>query len=104
MKVFEMRIYTCYPGKLQAALEMWEKEGQFIISRHMKMIGQWTGETGTVNKIYSLWEYASYDERMEARKNLLSDPDFIPYIAQCRKNYCEQEVIFLNATNISPIL
>ena len=56
--IFELRIYTCRPGTVSTVLEMWQQQGQPMIEPYMKMVGQWTSESGTANQIYTLWAFA----------------------------------------------
>ena len=69
--IYELRIYTCYPGSVQRVLELWQTRGQAMIEPYMKMVGQWIGESGTANQIYTLWEFESFDHRQQARASLL---------------------------------
>lgn len=101
--LYELRIYTCRPGSVATVLKMWQESGQALIEPHMKMVGQWTSETGIANQIYTLWEFRDYDHRQAARAALLADPVFAAYIAEVRTHYVEQEVIFLSPTALSPI-
>lgn len=101
--LYELRIYTCKPGSVNTVLDMWKNQGQDMISKYMKMTGQWVAESGTVNQIYTIWEFDSYDDRSRARENLLKDEKFISYLKKCRENYISQEVVLLNPTEISPL-
>lgn len=101
--VYELRIYKCKPGSVGIVLDMWKNEGQEMISKYMKMTGQWVAETGTVNEIYTIWEFESFDQRDIARKELLKDERFIPYLKKCRAYYLSQEVTFLKPTELSPL-
>lgn len=101
--IYELRIYTCIPGTVTNVLEMWQQRGQAMIAPFMKMVGQWTAESGTANQIYTLWEFDDMNHRQQARKQLLQQPDFVEYLAECRKYYVKQEVTFLTPTAMSPI-
>ena len=101
--IYELRIYTCRAGTVPTVLSMWEREGQAMIAPYMKMVGQWTSESGTANQIYTLWEFESFDHRQRAREALLKHKGFADYLAQCRSYYLEQEAIFLSPTSLSPI-
>lgn len=101
--IYELRIYTCYPGSVQRVLELWQTRGQAMIEPYMKMVGQWITESGTANQIYTLWEFESFDHRQQARASLLQHPGFAEYLAECRSHYQQQDVVFLSPTALSPI-
>lgn len=101
--IYELRIYTCKPGSVAKVLDMWKNEGQAMIEPYMKMVGQWTSESGTANQIYTLWEFEDLNHRQRAREALLKHPGFAEYLARARENYVQQEVIFLSPTELSPL-
>lgn len=101
--IYELRIYTCRPGTVAAVLQQWQETGQALIAPHMKMVGQWTSESGTANQIYTLWEFNDFDHRQRARQALLADPVFVAYLAEVRQHYITQEVVFLSPTALSPM-
>lgn len=98
--IYELRIYTCKPGTASRVLEMWKNEGQAMIEPHMKLVGQWTAESGIGNQIYTLWEFQDFDHRQRARAALLQHPGFGAYLARCREFYVQQESIFLSPTEL----
>jgi len=101
--IYELRIYTCHPGTVSKVLEMWEKEGQAMLEPYMKMVGQWTTESGVANRIHTLWEFRDMNHRQQAREALLKHPGFAEYLARCRECYVAQEAIFLTPTSLSPL-
>ncbi len=101
--IYELRIYTCYPGTVPKVLGMWEKKGKAMLNPYFKMVGQWVGETGTAHQIITLWEFKDMNHRQEMRNKLLKHPGFKDYLAECRKYYMKQESQFLSATSLSPI-
>jgi hypothetical protein len=101
--IYELRIYTCRPGSVDTVLKMWQQQGQAMIAPHMKMVGQWTAESGVVNQIYTLWEFETFEHRQQARAALLADEAFVTYLNECRKHYEKQEVVLLSPTSLSPL-
>ena len=101
--IYELRIYTCKPGSVGAVLQMWQDEGQAMIAPYMKMVAQWTSESGIASQIYTVWQFESLNHRQEAREALLAHPGFAEYLARCREFYTEQEAIFLSETALSPL-
>ncbi len=84
-------------------LRMWEEEGRAMIESYLRMVGQWTSETGIVNRIYTLWEVHDLNQRRAPRERLLRHPGFAEYLARCRECYMEQEAVFLDPTPLSPL-
>lgn len=101
--IYELRIYTCYPGEMKNVLEMWEKEGKIMLDRYLKMVGQWTTVSGDCNQIYTLWEFNDLNHRQSARDALMKHPGFTEYLERCRSYYVKQENTFLSSTVLSPI-
>lgn len=101
--IYELRIYTCKPGSVARVLDMWKTEGQAMIEPYMKMVGQWTGESGVTHQIYTLWEFEDFDHRLRAREALFRHPGFAEYLARVREHYIQQEAFFLLPTEISPL-
>lgn len=74
-----------------------------MLEPYFRMVGQWTAETGVLNRIYTLWEFRDLNHRQEARRNLMRHPGFLDYLARCRACYVEQESVFLTPTPLSPL-
>ena len=101
--IYELRIYTCRPGTASTVLQLWEDRGRAMLEAHFTMAGQWLGESGVGNRIYTLWQFRDLNHRQEARKALLAHPGFAEYLAECRQYYVEQEATFLSPTPLSPL-
>lgn len=101
--IYELRIYTCYPGKMDLVLAMWHEEGKAMLDPYFKMVGQWTGTSGVCNQIYTLWEFRDLNHRESARAALMKHPGFASYLEHCRKYYIKQESTFLSPTMLSPL-
>lgn len=101
--IYELRIYTCRPGTSSQVIRMWREEGQAMLEPYFQMVGQWIGETGIGDRIYTLWSYRDMNHRQEARAALLQHPGFAEYLERCRALYVQQEAILMSPTPISPI-
>jgi NIPSNAP len=101
--IYELRIYTCRPETMVRVLQMWEDEGRTMIQPYLHMVGQWTSETGLLNRIFTLWSFRDLNQREEARAQLLRHPGFAEYLSRCRELYIQQESILMTATAISPL-
>ena len=102
--IYEMRIYTVKVGKMNQYIKHFEKIGLPIISKYSKLIGYWYTETGVLNQVIHIWEYENFNERIEKRKALYDDNEwlenFIPTALQMLE---KQESRIMNATSFSPI-
>ena len=102
--IYEMRIYTVKVGKMNQYIKHFEKIGLPIISKYSKLIGYWYTETGVLNQVIHIWEYENFNERIEKRKALYGDSEwlenFIPTALQMLE---KQESRIMNATSFSPI-
>ena len=69
--IIEHRTYKIKPGKLNALMELYEKEGMEV---HKKILGNQIGyfytEIGPLNEIVHLYGYESLDDRAKRRKEL----------------------------------
>ncbi|RMH11029.1 MAG: NIPSNAP family protein [Gammaproteobacteria bacterium] len=101
--IYELRIYTCKPGSVNKVLQMWRERGRAMLEPYFGMVGQWVGESGTCNQIYTLWAFKDLNHRQEARQALLKHPGFAEYLEECRQHYVTQEAVFLSPTELSPL-
>ena len=101
---YEMRTYTLKIGKTQEYLKLFEEVGLPIISKYAKLVGYWYTDIGELNQIIHIWEYSSLDERVEKRKLLYQDPEWVEKFLPIALPMLEkQESKLLNPTNFSPI-
>ncbi len=102
--IYEMRIYTIKVGKMNQYIKHFEEIGLPIISKYSKLIGYWETETGVLNQIIHIWEYDSFNERIEKRKALYADSEWLEsFIPIALPMLEKQETRIMNAVNFSPI-
>jgi NIPSNAP len=101
--IVEERIYTCYNGKAQEYVSMYEKEG-LAIQRPIlgNLVGYFTSEIGTLNQVVHLWAYEDLADRTQRRAKLLSDPAWQTYAAKVRPLLMTQENRILIPAKFSP--
>ena len=82
----ELRTYTLLPGTLPQYLKLTAEVGRKIRGdRYGKLEGFWSTEFGTLNQIWHLWSYESYDERTRLRTELANNEEWTKgYIPQIR--------------------
>ncbi len=78
--IFDLRTYTLRTGSLKAFLDLYEKEGLPVQSRHLgPPVAYLTTEVGELNEIVHLWKYASMADREQRRAALEADPEWLAY-------------------------
>ena len=102
--IYEMRTYTVKIGKMNQYIKHFEEIGLPIISKYSKLKGYWYAETGELNQIIHIWEYESFNERIEKRKALYNDSEWLEkFIPTALLMLEKQESKIMNATSFSPI-
>jgi hypothetical protein len=84
--IIEERCYVLHATfTVNDYLDVFRREGLEIQQRTLGgLIGYFTTEVGELNAIVSLWEYASFDERLRRREALAADPAWQRYLTQVR--------------------
>ena len=86
--IYELRIYECVPGKLQAlnnrfetiTLKLWEKHG-------IRQAGFWTTLIGQNNQVlYYLLEWENLAERERKWTAFMADPEWLKARAETEKD------------------
>ena len=90
--IVELRSYTCFCGKAQQYVKMYEAEGLAIqrpILGHL--LGYFTSDIGEMNQVVHLWAYEDLTDRAARRGRLLSDPAWQIYAAKVQPLVLTQE-------------
>lgn len=74
--IFEWRTYRFAPGRAAAYLEVFQREGLPVVTRHLPLLGYWLTECGRLNVLHHLWAYADLDDRAARRVRLAADADW----------------------------
>ena len=62
--IFDLRIYTCQPGKAIDWLKLYEEKGLPVQLKHLgKPVFVTTTEVGSLNQVIHCWPYQSMAER-----------------------------------------
>jgi len=108
--IYELRIYTCEPGKLAALEERFQNHTLRIFEKHgMKNLGYWVPSDPPTSKntlIYFL-EHASRDAAQKSWTDFRADPEWKQVVADCEAKYGKilakpPESTFLHCTDYSP--
>ncbi|MCA8995624.1 MAG: NIPSNAP family protein [Planctomycetaceae bacterium] len=108
--VYEMRVYTCEPGKLDALNERFQNHTMRIFEKHgMKNIAYWTptdGETAATTLIYIL-EHQSREAAKDSWDAFRNDPEWKQVAKESQEKHGKilakaPESTYMVATDYSP--
>lgn len=108
-RIFEMRIYTTHPGKLDNLHDRFKNHTNSLFVKHgMRLIGYWTPtETPkSENTLIYILSYPNHAARKKSWEAFLADPSWQDTFKNSIKNgklVKEINSTFLNATEYSPI-
>jgi len=99
--LYELRTYTFHPGKLNEYLEVARTIGRPVRGQDYGInCGYWTSEFGSLNQIWHLWRYESFEERARLRealsKNERWNKEYVPAIRPLMQR---QDIRLLNPVN-----
>lgn len=76
-RYFELRIYYCYPGRLDALIERFQNHTTRIFEKHgMENIGYWLPTNNEKNALYYILAYPSKEARDKSWAGFSSDPEW----------------------------
>lgn len=76
MPFIEHRIYTLKSGATQRYLELYSAEGFAVHETHAPCVGFYYSEAGALSQLVSLWQFDSFEQRLERRAALNARPDW----------------------------
>lgn len=77
-RYFELRIYYCAPGRLDALIERFSNHTTRIFEKHgMTNIGYWVPENNTENALYYILAYPDKKARETSWAAFNADPEWI---------------------------
>ena len=103
MKIFELRTYTLYVGKLSAAIKIYEDLGWPALKKYKdNIIRYYVGDVGALNQIIHVWQFQDDISRRELWKTIYSDKDFIKFASKFRPLVLTQENKLMTAAPWTP--
>lgn len=102
--IIEQRTYTLHPHvNMKDFLDAYEHLGLETQQRILgKIVGYFTIEFGTQNRVTHFWRFADLEERRRKRAELAADPQWQKCITEVRPMLKEMENAILNPTSFSP--
>jgi hypothetical protein len=102
--IVEQRIYSFAPGKMNAYLDLYEKQGMPLAKEKLGTpLGIFYTEVGQLNTVVSLWRYDSFEDRLRRRAQLAQEPSWKKYAEQAVPLVLGQQTSLLLPANFSPI-
>lgn len=105
-RYFEMRIYYCHPGRLDALIQRFTNHTTKIFEKHgMTNVGYWIPTNNTENALYYILAYPSKADRDSSWKHFSSDPEWKTVSKKSEetgKIVAKVTSVFMNATDFSP--
>ena len=109
LRLFELRIYTTHPGKLEALHERFRNHTNRLFEKHgMELVGYWAPAEGdeAENTLIYVLAYPDREAREAAWKGFLNDPEWKKAYEESHKDgpiVKKVENKFLTPTDYSPI-
>jgi hypothetical protein len=105
-RYFEMRIYYCHPGRLDALIQRFTNHTTKIFEKYgMTNVGYWIPTNNTDNALYYILAYPSKADRDSSWKHFSSDPEWKTVSKKSEetgKIVAKVTSVFMNATDFSP--
>ncbi len=100
----EMRTYNIKVGKLKTFISIYDQD---IRKTHIEILGNQLGffssEIGELNQVIHLYGFNSYEDRINRRKKLYENKDFINYVLKVADLIISQKSQILLLTSFSKI-
>jgi hypothetical protein len=80
MRVYELRIYTLYPGKVDQFLDLLLAILP-LRERYSPNVCVWRSLSGDPDRVFHLWAYETFEQRVRSRSAINADPAWRDYIA-----------------------
>jgi hypothetical protein len=79
--LYDHRTYTCRPGTIRKALELYAAHGFSAQSRHLgQPVLYAVTEVGDVNQYVHIWAYEDVADRARRRAAMQADPEWQAYL------------------------
>lgn len=96
--MYELRIYTIKPNKLNELMKLWGQNYKYI-KKYFDCRGIWTSDSGTLNQVYHIYKWKNYNQRSSQKKKFADNVKMKKYVKTVKNLYLKQENIFLNSVD-----
>jgi hypothetical protein len=81
--LFDVRTYTCRPGTIKKQMEVYEKDGLAVQTKHLgEPVFYGITESGEVNTYLHIWGYEDAADREKRRAAMQADPAWHAFLAK----------------------
>jgi hypothetical protein len=102
--IVDLRTYTTRPGLLPGWIKFYEERGWAMQRKYLpRCIGFYTVETGIINRVVHLWEYADIAERERTRGAMTADPDWPSFVSESATYVVSQDNAILKPAPMWPM-
>jgi hypothetical protein len=105
-RYFELRIYYCHPGRLDALIERFQNHTTKIFEKHgMENIGYWVPVSNEKNALYYILAYPNKDARDKSWAAFSSDPQWKEVQSKSEESgkiVASVESVFMSFSEIMP--
>jgi hypothetical protein len=105
-RYFELRIYYCHPGRLDALIERFQNHTTRIFEKHgMENIGYWLPTANDKNALYYILAYPSKEARDKSWAGFSSDPEWKEVATKSEvsgKIVASVTSVFMNGSDLMP--
>lgn len=105
-RYYEMRIYYCHPGRLDALVQRFTNHTTKIFEKHgMTNVGYWIPNNNTENTLYYILSYPSQADRDTSWSHFGKDPEWREVARKSEESgkiVAKVTSIFMNTTDFSP--
>lgn len=101
--IVEMRTYLLHPGKLPEFMRLMRETGIGIEAPILgRLMGYFSTEVGSIDKVVHLWGYDSFEERQRRRRELASNADWQAFVPEVLPLIRQMKNELLNPASFSP--
>jgi hypothetical protein len=105
-RYFELRIYYCHPGRLDALIQRFQNHTTRIFEKHgMENIGYWLPTNNEKNALYYILAYPSKESRDKSWTAFGNDPEWKQVAAKSEESgpiVASVESVFMNVSDVLP--
>lgn len=105
-RYYELRVYYCNPGKLEALITRFRDHAVPLFKKHgIEGLGYWVPTKNSDNAFYYLMSYPSKEARDASWKAFAADPEWKEAARKSEENgklVAKSELYFLKTTDYSP--
>jgi NIPSNAP len=102
--IVDIRTYTLIPRKLATYIEIFEKHGLPVMTRHgLELMGYYVSYIGPLNQVVHLWRYENLADMEKKRAARDADPAWGEFLSLTEGMLLLQEDKVMRPASFSPV-